>query len=328
MQLQVFDQLMSDKQILYLHGFGSSGSSNTVTLLSQMLPQAHVTAPDIPVDPDEAMPFLQQLAKELSPDLIIGTSMGGMYAEQLHGYHRILVNPALRMGETMAAHGMVGMQTFYNPRQDGQKEFLVTKSVVKSYHSLCEHACHAITAEDAERVFGLFGSQDTVVDTYDMFAAHYPNAIHFDGGHQLTESVIIHSLIPVIRWVDDRQNQNERKRVFIDLSALRDAMGKARPSMRKVIEILISHYDVYFRMAIKGSDYSSVSSDQDWIQSHLGVPSFRHICCTSSAGVLYGDYLISIEDHDDFIGTGIRLGSPDFKTWDEIMVFFDRLSGQ
>ena len=35
------------------------------------------------------------------PDLIIGTSMGGMYTELLKGFDRILVNPAFEMGDTM-----------------------------------------------------------------------------------------------------------------------------------------------------------------------------------------------------------------------------------
>ena len=63
-------------------------------------------------------------------DLIIGTSMGGMYTEMLYGTDRILVNPAFQMGETMGKHGMIGKQTFQNPRKDGVQEFIVTKAMV------------------------------------------------------------------------------------------------------------------------------------------------------------------------------------------------------
>jgi len=71
--------------ILYIHGFASSGHSGTPQMLRQMLyPQGvRVLSPDVPVMPAEAFPFLQHLVAEEKPDLIIGTSMGGFYAEQL-----------------------------------------------------------------------------------------------------------------------------------------------------------------------------------------------------------------------------------------------------
>ena len=59
-----------------------------------MLPSADVVAYDLPLHPEEAMALLREKCKEQNPDLIIGTSMGGMYTEMLYGYDRILVNPA------------------------------------------------------------------------------------------------------------------------------------------------------------------------------------------------------------------------------------------
>ena len=87
------------KTIVYLHGFGSSGQSGTVKHLRKVLPQFNVLAPDIPICPSEALPFLKDYCKKYHPDLIIGTSMGGMYAMQMHDYKRMCVNPALRMSE-------------------------------------------------------------------------------------------------------------------------------------------------------------------------------------------------------------------------------------
>ena len=89
------------KKILYLHGFASSGASGTVEILRRVFwekvdaaSRATIVAPDIPLDPLVAMPMLEELAYDEMPDLIIGTSMGGMYAQQLHGFTRICVNPA------------------------------------------------------------------------------------------------------------------------------------------------------------------------------------------------------------------------------------------
>ena len=48
-------------KIIYFHGFASSGASGTVQLLRKMLPSAQVIAPDIPVEPEEALPMLHEL---------------------------------------------------------------------------------------------------------------------------------------------------------------------------------------------------------------------------------------------------------------------------
>ena len=113
--IKQFPEMMAGKTVLYVHGFASSGQSGTVARLREVMPQARVIAPDIPIHPQEAISMLRALCQEEKPSLIIGTSMGGMYTEQLRGFDRICVNPALEMGETMKAHGMTGTQQFQNP---------------------------------------------------------------------------------------------------------------------------------------------------------------------------------------------------------------------
>ena len=185
--LKQFPELMKGKKILYVHGFGSSGQSGTVTRIREVLPNANVIAPDLPIRPEEAMTLLRQLCQQEQPDLIIGTSMGGMYTEMLRGYDRILVNPALRMGDTMKEHGMIGAQHFSNPRQDGVQDFIVTKAMVKEYKEMTEQCFDGINEEEQHRVWGLFGDEDTTVNTYDLFHEHYPTAIRFHGEHRMND---------------------------------------------------------------------------------------------------------------------------------------------
>ena len=54
------------KKILFLHGFASSGHNGTAIMLRDQLYADDVTvvAPDIPVMPAEAMPFLLQLVAD------------------------------------------------------------------------------------------------------------------------------------------------------------------------------------------------------------------------------------------------------------------------
>ena len=146
--IKQFPELMKGKKILYVHGFGSSGQSGTVTRIREVLPNATVVAPDLPIEPEEAMALLRQVCDSEKPDLIIGTSMGGMYAEMLRGFDRIIVNPALEMGETMKAHGMMGAQHFSNPRLDGVQDFIVTKTLVKAYKEMTEHCFEGLDDAD------------------------------------------------------------------------------------------------------------------------------------------------------------------------------------
>ena len=167
--IKQFPELFKGKKIMYVHGFGSSGQSGTVTRIREVFPNTTVIAPDLPIRPQEAMDLLRETCDKEKPDLVIGTSMGGMYAEMLYGYDRILVNPALQMGDTMKDHGMIGAQHFSNPRQDGVQDFIVTKAVVKEYKEMTEHCFASVTPEEQGRVWGLFGDEDTTVDTYDLF---------------------------------------------------------------------------------------------------------------------------------------------------------------
>ena len=76
-----FPDLMSGKKIMYVHGFLSSGQSGTVKMLQELMPKATLVAEDIPVHPEEAMEMLHKMQETEKPDLIIGTSMGGMYTD-------------------------------------------------------------------------------------------------------------------------------------------------------------------------------------------------------------------------------------------------------
>ena len=138
--IKQFPDLFKGKKVMYVHGFGSSGQSGTVTRIREVLPNAIVIAPDLPIHPQEALDLLRQLCITEQPDLIIGTSMGGMFAEMLYGYDRILINPAFQIADTMGEHGLTGKQQFFSPRQDGVQEFYVDKPLVKEYRVLAEQS--------------------------------------------------------------------------------------------------------------------------------------------------------------------------------------------
>ncbi|MBP5646213.1 MAG: esterase, partial [Bacteroidaceae bacterium] len=107
-------------RLVYFHGFMSSGASGTVESLRRMLPELEVCAPDIPVDPVDALPYLRQYCQEHKPDIIVGTSMGAMYAQQMFGFRKICVNPSFNMSTMSKVMKAGTTYPFQNGRKDGQ----------------------------------------------------------------------------------------------------------------------------------------------------------------------------------------------------------------
>ena len=325
--IKQFPELFKGKKIMYVHGFASSGQSGTVTRIREVFPNATVIAPDLPVRPQEAMDLLRQTCEREQPDLVIGTSMGGMYAEMLYGFDRVLVNPALQMGDTMKDHGMIGAQHFQNPRQDGVQDFIVTKALVKEYKEMTEQCFEGVNDEERGRVWGLFGDEDTTVNTYDLFRSQYPTAIRFHGEHRMNDKSFMHSVVPVIRWVDDRQEGRERPIIYIGMETLSNAGGDPRSSAQKTVRGLIERYQVFF-VAAAPPDAVYYAETCDWLYEYVNVPAWGHTVFTVRRDLLYGDYFIGMEDEWSGMTTYLQFGSDTFKTWDDIATYFERLGGQ
>ena len=187
-------------KLIYFHGFGSSAQSGTIRTLRKMLSDFEVIAPDIPVDPADALPFLKQLCEDEQPDVVIGTSMGGMYAQQMFGFNRICVNPAFEMS-TMSKVLKVGTFEYFNLRMDGETHFTITPDIIKHHADMESKQFDGVTDEEKIKVWGLFGSDDRLVNGEHIFRQYYDNVIHFNGEHRMSEEVITTVLIPLIRKI-------------------------------------------------------------------------------------------------------------------------------
>ena len=326
--IKQFPELFAGKKILYVHGFASSGQSGTVTRLRQVLPEAKVLAPDLPLHPADALALLQNVCKEEQPDLIVGTSMGGMYAEQLRGFDRILINPAFQIADTMQSHGLTGKQQFFSPREDGVQEFYVDKPLVKEYRQATEQNFVGVDAEEQRRVFGLFGDEDPLVHTQELFEQHYPQSVSFHGEHRMNDRSFMHSVLPVVRWIDDRQEHRERPIIYIGMETLADSYGQPLSSSQKAVRMLIEHYQVYFVAPTSSVQPAKMAEATGWLTQYMGVPAWGHTVFTNQRHLLYGDYLIESEETEGAMATRVDFGSDTFKTWEDVIAFFERLGGQ
>ena len=67
---------------------------------------------------------------------------------------------------------------------------------------------------------------------------------------------------------------------------------------------------------------------QEWIEQYVAVPAYDRVVFTNQPQLLYGDYFIMKQEETEMMGAVIDFGSDEFKTWEEILVYFDRLGGQ
>lgn len=185
---------------MYVHGFASSGSSGTVMSLRRHLIDCEVIAPDLPVDPFEALELLRAMVQNESPEIVIGTSMGGMYVQQLRGVPRIVVNPSFEMSRSLL-FGKMGRNKYMSKRKDGATEFRIDKNVVERFKLMEKTQFDGIDEEDKRLVVGLFGDKDPIVHFQPLMAELYgeERCRWFSGEHRLNDEVVKKVLLPLLR---------------------------------------------------------------------------------------------------------------------------------
>ena len=196
--------------IIYLHGLSSSGQSNTAKRLRELLPDGNVVTPDIPVSSIKALQLLLSLAGEYRADdtIIIGTSMGAMYASQMKGYRRILVNPAFHVSDLLKENKGEKLQ-FFSEREDGSEYFEISKTLIEEFEKM-EANLFYIDDVTPKSVIGLFGDKDEVCNCLDEYRESYFYWSSFNGGHRLTEDVIRNTLLPLINWFRNPDYTSDR----------------------------------------------------------------------------------------------------------------------
>lgn len=182
--------------ILYIHGLSSSGSSGTAGRLRKYLPDDVIFSPDLPIEPQEALTMLQELVVREKINLVVGTSMGGMFAQKLRGCNKILVNPSFHVSHSMRKK--LGINEFFSPRTDGATHYEITKELCDRYEALERTQFDNLTDEERAITVGLFGAADDVINCSEEFKNHYTQFSSFNGGHRLTENDIKFTLLDEI----------------------------------------------------------------------------------------------------------------------------------
>jgi len=159
------------KKILFLHGFFASGQCvPALTLRDTLAKRVKVLTPDLPQHPKEALELIRSIYDKEHPDLLVGNSCGSFYAQMLApivGVPSLLGNPHFRMTEFLKQR--IGEHEYKSPRKDGNQQFVIDEALIQEFAELEAIQFNYCNPYYKDRVWGLFGEQDTLAHFEPLF---------------------------------------------------------------------------------------------------------------------------------------------------------------
>jgi len=187
-------------KILFLHGFYASGQCVPAVALREALEgKAEVLTPDLPMHPKEAINFIRDLIDLEKPDALVGNSCGSFYAQMIApivGLPALLGNPHFKMTEFLKPR--IGAHQYKSPRKDCKQDFIIDEQLIAEFAELEEHQFDNYNPEYKERIWGIFGQQDTLAHFEPLFLHYYCHSYHVPGGHTPTVENVRNFYVPLI----------------------------------------------------------------------------------------------------------------------------------
>ena len=188
------------KTILFLHGFFASGSCIPAIALHEAFEgRVRVITPDLPIHPKEALTFVQQLCDKEKPDLLVGNSNGSFLAQiiaPIVGIPALLGNPHLEMTEFLKPR--IGEHQYKSPRMDGKQDFVIDGALISEFEELQKDQFKNVSPYWKDKIWGIFGEQDSLAHYKPLFLKYYTNAYSFSGGHTPTAEEVKTWYVPLI----------------------------------------------------------------------------------------------------------------------------------
>ena len=192
--------MQKQKIILFLHGFYASGSCVPALALKEAFEKrATVLTPDLPLHPADAIKLIRDICDKEQPDVLVGNSCGAFYAQMISpiiGVPALLGNPHFKMSDFLRER--IGNHQYKSPRADGKQDFTIDEQLVNEFEEMEAHQFDGCNIDNKERVWGLFGEEDTLAHFEPLFLEHYLNAYHFPGGHTPTAEQVKTWHVPLI----------------------------------------------------------------------------------------------------------------------------------
>lgn len=162
--------------------------------------EVEVVSPDLPLHPTGALELVRHLCALERPDLIVGSSCGAFYAQQvvrIEGIPALLVNPFFLMSEFLEPR--IGTHAYKCKREDGNQPFEITTELIDEFKQMEQHQFDLYDDFNKGRVWGLFGAQDHLAHFKTKFSEYYSTIQTFEGGHTIEPQNVRSVLVPMIQ---------------------------------------------------------------------------------------------------------------------------------
>ena len=109
----------------YVHGLASGANATTAIKIAEAFPHYEWTVADYGESIEENVQMLNDIVAHHSPDLLVGTSMGGLtvlYADAPNAI-KVVINPALSIADCVRNTIGLGKHPYFCKRMNGAKKF-------------------------------------------------------------------------------------------------------------------------------------------------------------------------------------------------------------
>ncbi len=205
------------RKILFLHGFFASGQCIPACALHEAFRgRAQVLSPDLPKHPKAALALIRGICEAEKPDVLVGNSCGSFYAQMVaprYGIPALLGNPHFQM--TAFLRTRIGEHQYKSPRRDGNQRFVIDGPLVDEFAEVEAIQFEGCNPQGRERIWGLFGENDTLAHFEPLFLKHYSHAFHFPGNHTPTAEEVREYYVPLIEQLMGEGRNDKTKEVFV-----------------------------------------------------------------------------------------------------------------
>ena len=202
------------KTILYVHGMGGGAESRIPSILKDILgPEYSIVIRTYDFDPEVASEQLARWAAEVSPDLVIGESMGAIHAVALRGYPHLFVSPSLNAPVFFRALASLAwipgvtrfFDWYYHPKPGDRQALHFARKTMLKWPGIRKKALLNTPLNGSEDYFyAFFGTRDkfrrsgvVLIRTWRKYFGEGSWTV-YDGSHFMEEEYIRSLLVPKI----------------------------------------------------------------------------------------------------------------------------------
>ena len=180
---------------IYVHGLASGAKASTFDKLAKRFPQFVWMSTDFGEDLSENVEQLNDMIRSNYPQLIVGTSMGGLavlYANAPEAV-KVAINPALSIADSVRHTIGLGKHPYFCERMNGATEFELTEEMCQQYEEYL--SSHKPTLGRGS--YALFAEHDELLgDVASHYAQEYLAKCGYNiltdpkGAHRIQKSTI------------------------------------------------------------------------------------------------------------------------------------------